>query len=122
MLYSGFGFGFGGLSPLLVSMFRLDYREVFEGHAYLELVGGGEVFPELIGEEDDVGGGVERLGGGEVTDLLLVEARGGDDLDDVEGGPGIVDAVEGAEVRQFLDGGGLVCEFVKGGYNSIFII
>ncbi|KAL6962429.1 hypothetical protein U1Q18_037387 [Sarracenia purpurea var. burkii] len=121
MLYSGFGFGFGGLSPLLVSMFRLgvrlgrestkrhaDYREVFEGHAYLELVGGREVFLELIGEEEeDVSGGVEGLGGSEVIDLLVVEARGGEDLDGVECGLRIVDTVEGAEVCQFLDGGGL---------------
>ncbi|KAL6984140.1 hypothetical protein U1Q18_017515 [Sarracenia purpurea var. burkii] len=82
-----------------------DYREAFEGHAYLELVGGGKVFPELIGEEeDDVGGGVEGLGDSEVTDLLVVKARGGDDLDGMEGGPGIIDFVEGAEVGQLLDG------------------
>lgn len=64
-------------------------------------------------EEDDVGGGVEGEGGGEVSDLLVVETGGGGDLDGVEGGPGVVDAVERAEVGEFLEGGGLGLEISR---------
>lgn len=48
--------------------------------------------------------------GGEVSDLLVVEARGGGDFDGVEGGEGGVDAVEGAEVVEFLESDGFGLE------------
>lgn len=49
---------------------------------------------------------MEGQGGGEVADLLVVEARGGGELDGVKGGKGVVDGVQGAEVGEFLEGGG----------------
>lgn len=45
--------------------------------------------------------------GGVVADPLVGEARGGHDLDDVEGGPGHVVVVEGGEVGKLVEGGGL---------------
>lgn len=71
------------------------------------VVGGGEIFPELVCDEEENGGGVvkgERSG--VVTDSLLREARRGDYLDDVEGSPGHVEAVDGGEVGEFFESGG----------------
>jgi len=41
-----------------------------------------------------------------VTNPLVRELGGGHDLDDVEGGPGHVDAVHGGEIRELLERGG----------------
>lgn len=70
--------------------------------------GAGKVLAELVGdEEDDVSAVVEGEGSGEVGNLLEGEARETHGLDDVEGGPGHVEAVEGVEVGELVEGGGL---------------
>lgn len=78
-----------------------------ESEAELVGVGGGEVFAELVSEEEEeIGVGGEGEGGGEVGELLDGEGGGGGELDGVEGGEGDVDGVEGVEVEEFLKGGG----------------
>lgn len=65
--------------------------------------GAGEVFVDLVGQEGDEvgGGGVEGEGGG------VEEERGREELEAVEGGPVLVEVVEGEEVGELLDGDAL---------------
>lgn len=71
------------------------------------LVGRGEVFAELIGEEEeDLGGRTEGKGRGQVTGFFMGERRGGGEFYGVEGGPGHVEAVQGVEVSEFLESSG----------------
>lgn len=71
------------------------------------MVGGGKVFAELISqEEEDVGGRTEGKGCGEVTGFFVEKIGGGGEFYGVEGGPRHVDAVEGVEISEFLDGSG----------------
>lgn len=49
---------------------------------------------------------MEGVGGGVVAESLVGEARGGHDLDNVEGGPRHVVEVKGGEVGELVEGGG----------------
>lgn len=84
--------------------------EEFKCEGGFKGVGAIEIFAELVGDEkEDIGGGVEGEGGGQIGDFLVAEARGAEKLHHREGGERHVDGVEGGEVSEFLEGDGFRC-------------
>lgn len=88
-----------------------DDREAVEGEAYLERVGGVEVLTKLMSrEEGDISSSVEGVRRGVVSDLLVGEGGGAHELDNMESSTRHIEAVEGAEVSELLEGDGLGVE------------
>lgn len=82
--------------------------EKFEGEGGRGIARGREVLAELVRREGENGcGGGEAEGGGEIAQFLVEEERGREKLEGMECGPGDVDAMEGAEVGELLEGDGL---------------